>query len=105
MPVLRHAFSLPRLDVRLSGFGKAAILISMSTAEIIAALPRLNPAELAQVQAKLDEIAGERWHDQADLTEADQSALNAALVEYQKGIEAGDPWDQVKARIQAKLGS
>ncbi len=29
----------------------------MSTAEIIAELPRLSPAELAEVQAKLKELA------------------------------------------------
>jgi hypothetical protein len=32
----------------------------MSTAEIIAELPRLSAAELAQVQAKLRELAGPR---------------------------------------------
>ncbi len=37
------------------------IIFSMSTAEIIAELPRLSEAELAQVQAKLRELV-ERAH-------------------------------------------
>jgi hypothetical protein len=75
----------------------------MSKAEIIAELPRLSAAELAEVQASLDELAGENWHDHADLSETDKSVLNAALAEYQKNPDAGTPWDQVKARVQSKL--
>ncbi len=77
----------------------------MSKAEFIAELPRLTASELAEVQAKLDELAGETWHDQADLTDADKSALNATLADYQKNPDAGDSWDQVKARVQSKLRS
>jgi len=75
----------------------------MSKAEIIAELPRLSAADLAEVQAKLDELAGEKWHDHADLTETDKSILNAALTEYQNNPDAGSSWDQVKGRVQSKL--
>ena len=75
----------------------------MSKTEIIAELPHLSPQDLAEVQAKLDELVGESWHPQADLTDADKSALDAALTEYQKNPNAGSPWDQVKARVQSKL--
>lgn len=75
----------------------------MSKAEILAELPRLNADELAEVQAKLDELAGETWHDHAELTDTDTSVLNTALAGYQEDPDAGAPWDQVKARIQAKL--
>jgi hypothetical protein len=87
----------------LSEFQLRSIIYRMSKAEIIAELPRLSAADLAEVQAKLDELAGENWQDHADLTESDKSALNAALAEYQKNPDAGNPWDQVKARIQSKL--
>jgi putative addiction module component (TIGR02574 family) len=75
----------------------------MSKAEIIAELAHLSPEELAEVQAKLDELAGEAWQDGGELTDADKHTLNAALVDYEKSPDAGSTWDQVKARVQAKL--
>jgi len=75
----------------------------MSTAEILAELPKLRPEELAEVQAKLDELTGETWSDDADLTDADKAALDAALADYQKDPDSGSTWEEVKARIQAKL--
>jgi len=75
----------------------------MSKAEIIAELPKLQPDELAEVQAKLDELAGEVWRDNGELSAADKKALDAALADYEKDPDVGSPWDEVKARIQAKL--
>lgn len=75
----------------------------MSKADILAELPTLKAEELAEVQAKLDELAGEVWLDDGELTDTDKTALDAALADYQKNPEAGSPWEQVKARIQAKL--
>ena len=75
----------------------------MSKTEILAELARLSPEDLAEVQAKLDELAGESWQDRGELTDADKSALNAELSEYQKNRDAGSPWDEVKARVQSKL--
>ena len=75
----------------------------MGKTEIISALSRLSLEELAEVQARLDELAGETWHPQADLSDADKAALDAALNEYEKTPNAGSPWNEVKARIQSKL--
>jgi hypothetical protein len=75
----------------------------MSKAEILAELPKLRPEELAEVQAKLDELAGEVWLDDGDLSDQDKTALDAALANYQNNPDAGSPWEEVKARIQAKL--
>jgi hypothetical protein len=41
----------------------------MSKAEIIAELAHLSPEELAEVQAKLDELAGEAWQDGGELAD------------------------------------
>jgi len=57
----------------------------------------------AQVQAKLDELAGNAWQDRGELSEADKQALDAALAEYEKSPDAGSTWDQVKSRVQSKL--
>ncbi len=75
----------------------------MSKAEIIAELPKLTTDELADVQARLDELAGEAWLDRGELSDADKSALDAALAEYQKNPEVGSSWQEVEARIRAKL--
>jgi putative addiction module component (TIGR02574 family) len=75
----------------------------MSKAEILAELPSLQPDELAEVQAKLDELAGEGWLDDSELTDTDKSVLVAALTDYKKNPEAGSPWEEVRARIEAKL--
>lgn len=76
----------------------------MSKADILAELPNLKADELAEVQAKLDELLGETWFDDGEQSEADKAALDAALADYQKDPNAGSPWQEVKARIQAKLG-
>lgn len=75
----------------------------MSQTEILAELPNLKADELAEVQAKLDEIAGEFWFDECELTDDDKTALDAALAEYRANPQAGSPWREVLARIQAKL--
>ncbi len=75
----------------------------MGKTEIIKELPHLSADDLADVQAKLDELAGDAWQDRGELTDADKHALDAALAEYKKSPDAGSPWDQVKARVQAKL--
>ncbi len=75
----------------------------MSKAEILAELPKLKAEELAEVQAKLDELAGEHWLDSGELTDADKVALDAALADYGKNPDAGSSWAEVEARVRAKL--
>lgn len=75
----------------------------MSKTEIIAELPRLTASELAEVQAKLDELAGESWSDQAELSESDKAGLETAIKEYQTNPDAGSTLDEGKSRAQAKL--
>jgi putative addiction module component (TIGR02574 family) len=75
----------------------------MSKAEIIAELARLTPQDRAEVQDRLDELAGDAWLDRGELTDQDKQLLDAELAEYERSPDAGSSWDQVKARIQAKL--
>jgi len=77
----------------------------MGKAEIIAELARLSPEDRADVQSKLDELAGDAWQDRGELSEADKNALDAALLAYQSSPDAGSSWDEVKARVQSKLRS
>jgi putative addiction module component (TIGR02574 family) len=75
----------------------------MSKTEILAELPKLKADELAEVQAKLDELFGEVWLDDGELNDADKAALDAALASYKQNPDAGSSWEEVKARIQSKL--
>jgi hypothetical protein len=75
----------------------------MSKTEILAELPKLKAEELAEVQAKLDELVGEVWLDGGELSEADKTALDAALAEYRANPDGGRSWPEVLAGIQAKL--
>ncbi len=75
----------------------------MSKAETLAELPKLRREELAEVQAKLDELDGETWLDNGELTDADKSLLDAALLDYQNNPNAGSSWEDVRARIESKL--
>ena len=77
----------------------------MSKTEILTELPKLTPGELIEIQAKLDELVGEVWSDSGELTDADKAKLNDALIEYQKNPEAGSSWEEVEARMRAKLNS
>jgi len=75
----------------------------MSKAEILAQLPHLSPEDLAEVRAKLDELAADAWQDRGELSDADKQSLDATLAAYEQSPDAGSPWEQVKARVQAKL--
>ena len=77
----------------------------MSKTEILTELTKLTPGELIEIQAKLDELVGEVWSDSGELTDADKAKLNDALSKYQKNPEAGSSWEEVEARIRAKLNS
>ena len=44
----------------------------MSKAEILAQLPHLSAQQRAEVQAKLDELAGNAWQDRGELSDADK---------------------------------
>ncbi|HXE55809.1 MAG TPA: hypothetical protein VN541_22485 [Tepidisphaeraceae bacterium] len=75
----------------------------MGKAEIISELDHLNLDELAEVQAKLDDLLAGAWQDRGELSEADKKALDAALADYERAPDAGSPWEEVKSRIQARL--
>jgi putative addiction module component (TIGR02574 family) len=75
----------------------------MSKAEIIAELDRLSAQDRAEVQAKLDELAGEAWQDGGELSDADERTLDATLEAHKKSPDAGSSWEEVKARVQRGL--
>ena len=75
----------------------------MSKAEIIAELPKLTPEERAEIQARLDELAGQGWLDEGELTDEQKRFLNSRLDDCDRNPSSFVPWEQAKARIQASL--
>lgn len=76
----------------------------MSKADILAELPKLTPAERQEVRLKLAQIDGEAWLDTDEpLTDGEKALLDARLAAYEKDPEAGSSWEDVEARIRARL--
>ena len=77
----------------------------MSKAEIIEELPKLSAADRAEIQTKLDELAGDRWLDDDDpLTDEQKALLEARLDDLEKHPEKSIPWREVDARLKARFG-
>jgi len=76
----------------------------MSKADILAELPKLTPAERQEVRLKLARLDGDEWLDADDpLTDAEKALLDARLAAYEKDPDAGSTWEEVEARIRARL--
>jgi hypothetical protein len=76
----------------------------MSKADILAELPKLTPAERQEVRLKLARLDGEDWLDAGEpLTDAEKALLDARLATYEKDPDAGNSWEEVEARIRARL--
>ena len=76
----------------------------MSKAEIVAELPKLTPAEREEIRRKLAELDGKDWLDEDDpLTDGEKALLEARLAAYEKDPDVGSSWEQVEARIRARL--
>lgn len=76
----------------------------MSKAEILAELPKLAAEDRAEIQAKLDELAGDGWLDADDpMTDEQKALLEARLDAYEKNPDAGSSWEEVEARLRARL--
>jgi putative addiction module component (TIGR02574 family) len=76
----------------------------MSKADILAELPKLTPAERQEVRLKLARLDGEAWLDAGDpLTDTEKALLDARLAAYEQDPNAGSSWEEVEARIRARL--
>jgi Putative addiction module component len=78
----------------------------MSKAEILAALPRLYRSERQEIRRRLTELDGDGWLVEEELlTEAEKVLLEARLASYEKDPDAGSSWEEVEARIRARIKS
>jgi len=79
----------------------------MSKAKILAELPRLTPADLAEIQSRIEELAAYRpdgWRTDCDLTEAEKRLIEARLDDLDRHPEKSIPWAEAEARLKARFG-
>ncbi len=76
----------------------------MSKAEILAELPKLTKEERYEIRVKLAEMDSDGWLDEDDpLSDADKALLEERLTAYEKDPNAGSTWEDVEARLRARL--
>jgi putative addiction module component (TIGR02574 family) len=75
----------------------------MSKAEIIEELPKLTPEDRSEVQARLDELAGQGWLDNGELTDEEKHLLDSRLDQCERNPSTFVPWEQAKDQIKASL--
>ena len=76
----------------------------MSKVEILEELPRLTAQERREIRRKLIELDDDEWLDADDpLTDEEKALLEARLAAYEKDPDVGSSWEEVEARIHARL--
>lgn len=76
----------------------------MSKVEILRELPKLTAEERKEIRLKLAELDDNGWLDDDDpLTDSEKALLEARLAAYEKDPDAGSSWEEVEARIRARL--
>ncbi len=75
----------------------------MSLAEILDENPRLTRVERQRVAEKLSEFEGD-WIDGDDeLTPKEKHLLDSRLADHERDPASAIPWEEVKARLQARF--
>ncbi len=79
----------------------------MSKADILAELPRLTPAELTEIQCRIDDLAAhapDGWRTDSDLTGAEQQLIEARADDLERHPEKSIPWAEAEGRLEARFG-
>lgn len=77
----------------------------MSKVEILAELPKLAPEDRAEIQVKLEELAGDGWLDANDpLTDEQKALMEARLDDLEQHPEKSIPWSEAKIQLKTRFG-
>ena len=79
----------------------------MSKADILAELPRLTPAELTEIQSRIEDLATygpDGWRTDGDLAAAEKRLIEARLDDLEQHPEKSIPWAEAEARLTARFG-
>jgi putative addiction module component (TIGR02574 family) len=71
----------------------------MSKTQILKELAKLTPAERAEIQARLDELAGS-----IPMIEAEKTLIESRVAAHEKNHGSAIPWAEFDARLKRKLG-
>jgi hypothetical protein len=76
----------------------------MSKTEILDELSKLTKTERQEIRLRLAELDSDDWlDDEEPLTVHEKALLEARLAEYIENPNAGRTWEEVEARIQARI--
>lgn len=79
---------------------------TMRKRDVLEALSELTKAERQEVRLRLARLDGEEWTAAVDpLTDAEKALLDARLAAYERDPDVGHSWQDVEARIRARLGA
>lgn len=76
----------------------------MSLTEVLEELPKLSEQERLTLRDRLDDMAGDDWQDDG-LTEDDKRRLLERIERARQDPSSLVPWEEAKARMQARLGA
>jgi putative addiction module component (TIGR02574 family) len=77
----------------------------MSKSEILEELPKLTSAERYEIRLKLAELEGDDWLDDDDpLTDDEKDLIESRIEAHEKNPETAIPWEEIKARLNRRLG-
>lgn len=75
----------------------------MSLAEILDEIPHLTPVERQRVAEKLFEIEGDWIEGDDELSPEEKHLLDSRLADHDRDPASAIPWEEVKARLQARF--
>jgi putative addiction module component (TIGR02574 family) len=77
----------------------------MSKTEILEELPKLTSQERHEIRLKLAELDGDGWLDDDDtLIDEEKALIESRLEAHEKNPDTAIPWEEVKARLNRRLG-
>ena len=75
--------------------------ITMSKAEILEQLPKLNSVELREICDRIWQLEEEQLlSGRANPSDEEKALLDRELEEYSRDREAGSSWEDVKSRLK-----
>ena len=77
----------------------------MSKTEILEELPKLTSAERHEIRVELAELEGDDWLDDDDpLTDEHKQLIESRIEAHEKDPNTAIPWEEVRARLNRRLG-
>ena len=76
-----------------------------TVAQIVEAATKLTPQERYEIRTKLAELDGDDWLDEdAPLSAEDKALIESRIEAHEKDPASAIPWEELDARLKARLG-